>query len=131
MHLVSFAESPQRIQLLTKCKQLKQNSTSQRRKNMSKNTNDLLVDDLGKARLSGNENKSLLPSSLQNPFSLAWSKFANLISATLGNKSETSENSQQEQHEPDEIRMHQFYSRFTDRVDPSLYYTIFSPYDRF
>jgi hypothetical protein len=98
---------------------------------MSKNTNDLLVDDLDKAGLSGNENKSLLPSSLQNPFSVAWSKLANLISATLANKSETSENSRQEQYEPDSIRMHQFYSRFTDRVDPSLYYTIFSPYDRF
>ena len=98
---------------------------------MSKNTNDLLVDDLEKAGLSGNQKKSLLPSYLQNPFSVAWSKLANLIEATLASKSETSENSQQEQHEPDSIRMHQFYSRFTDRVDPSLYYTIFSPYDRF
>ncbi len=98
---------------------------------MSKNTNDYPINDLDKAGLSGNEKKSLLPGSLQNPFSVAWSKLANLIDATLANKSETSENSQQEQHEPDPIRMHQFYSRFTDRVDPSLYYTIFSPYDRF
>jgi len=98
---------------------------------MSQNTNDYPINDLDKARLSGNENKSLLQSYLQNPFSVAWSKFANLISATLGNKSETSENSQQEQHEPDEIQLDQFYSRFIDRVDPSLYYTIFSPYDRF
>ena len=97
---------------------------------MSKNTNDLLVNDLEKAGLSGNQKKSLLPSYFQNPFSVAWSKLANLIDAALVG-SETSENSQPEQHEPDSIRMHQFYSRFTDRVDPSLYYTIFSPYDRF
>ncbi|MGI8504949.1 MAG: hypothetical protein ACR2LR_28060 [Hassallia sp.] len=98
---------------------------------MSKNTNDLLVNDLDKAGLSSNEKKSLLQSYLQNPFSVAWSKLANLIEATLANKPETSENTQPEQHEPNSIRMHQFYSRFTDRVDPSLYYTIFSPYDRF
>jgi len=110
---------------------MQQNSTSQMRKNMSKNTNDLLVNDLDKAGLSSNEKKSLLQSYLQNPFSVAWSKLANLIEATLANKPETSENTQPEQHEPNSIRMHQFYSRFTDRVDPSLYYTIFSPYDRF
>ncbi|NEU73841.1 hypothetical protein PI95_015055 [Hassallia byssoidea VB512170] len=98
---------------------------------MSKNTNDLLVHDLEKARLSGNEKKSLPPNSFQNPFSVAWSKLVDLIDAALASKPETSENSQQEQYEPDPIRMHQFYSRFTDRVDPSLYYTIFSPYDRF
>ncbi|GAX42993.1 hypothetical protein NIES4075_40010 [Tolypothrix sp. NIES-4075] len=97
---------------------------------MSKNTNDLPINDLDKAGLSSNEKKSL-PPSFQNPFSVAWSKLVDLIDATLASKPETSENSQQEQHEPDPIRMHQFYSRFTDRVDPSLYYTIFSPYDRF
>jgi hypothetical protein len=98
---------------------------------MSKNTNDWLADDSKKVGLSSNQKKSLLPSYLQNPFSSAWSKFTNLIDATLASKPETSENSQQEQHETDPIRMHQFYSRFTDRVDPSLYYTIFSPHDRF
>jgi hypothetical protein len=104
---------------------------SQRRKNMSKNTNDWLVDDSKKAGLSGNQRKSLLPSYLQNPFSIVWLKLANLISATIASKPETSENSQQDQREPDSIRMHELYSRFTDRVDPSLYYTIFSPHDRF
>jgi len=98
---------------------------------MSNNTNDSLLNDSEKPGLSGNEKKSLLQSYLQNPFSVAWSKLANLIETTVASKPETSENSQQEQHEPDPIRMHQFYSRFTDRVDPSLYYTIFSPYDRF
>jgi len=104
---------------------------TQRRKNMSKNNNDWLADDSKKAGLSHNQKKSLLPSYLQNPFSIVWSKLANLIDATLASKPETSENCQQEQHESDPIRMHQFYYRFTDRVDPSLYYTIFSPHDRF
>lgn len=89
---------------------------------MSQNTNDLRVNDLEKAGLSSNENNFLLPSSFQNPFSVAWSKLVNLIWA---------ENSQAIQDEPDEITLDQFYSHFTDRVDPSLHYTIFSPYDRF
>lgn len=97
---------------------------------MSKNTNDYPINDLDKAGLSSNEKKSLL-ASFQNPFSVAWSKLVDLIDAALASKPETSDNSQQEQYEPDPLRMHQFYSRFTDRVDPSLYYTIFSPYDRF
>ena len=67
--------------------------------------------------------------SLQNPVSLGWSKLATLFQATqTPSQAEALENYQSDQFESTSIRQ-EFYPRFTDRVDPSLHYTIFFPYE--
>lgn len=99
---------------------------------MLKNTNDRLLEDLEEVRSCCNERKSLVQRYLQNPFSLKWTKLAALVQAALEpSQPEPLENYQYEQHKPDRIQEQYSYPCFTDRVDPSLYYSIFFPHNRF
>ncbi|MBF2009043.1 MAG: hypothetical protein IGS49_27245 [Chlorogloeopsis fritschii C42_A2020_084] len=89
---------------------------------MLRNTNELLVDN------SEHKNKSLVQKYLQNPFSIAWSRLAALIKPA---PSMQPEDDPAEEYRADYIREQYLYRPFTDRIDPSLYYTIFSPHQRF
>ncbi|MDM9380218.1 hypothetical protein QUB80_05820 [Chlorogloeopsis sp. ULAP01] len=89
---------------------------------MLRNTDELLVD------MSEYENKSLVKKYLQNPFSIAWSKLADLIKPA---PTVPPEDNASEEYRTDNIREQYLYRPFTDRIDPSLYYTIFSPHQRF
>ncbi|MFQ4143686.1 hypothetical protein [Chlorogloeopsis sp. ULAP02] len=89
---------------------------------MLRNTDELLVD------MSEYKNKSLVKKYLQNPFSIAWSRLANLIKST---PTVPPEDNASEEYRTDNIREQYVYRPFTDRIDPSLYYTIFSPHQRF
>lgn len=81
-------------------------------------------------QVSATEKKSLVQKYLQNPFSLAWSKLSILFQASpVQREPEASE--QSGYYEPDTMREQDFYPRFTDRVDPSLYYTVFCHHKRF
>jgi hypothetical protein len=94
---------------------------------MSKNTNDWLLDDLEEI-----EKRSLIQRYLENPFSITWSKLTNWVQAErVSNPSEVSEMCQSEYSERDSIQHQDFYPRFTDRIDPSVYYCIFFPHQRF
>jgi hypothetical protein len=90
---------------------------------MSGITNDVLIEDSQKLA-----KRSLLQRYLKNPFSWACSKLANLFQPT---QYEVLENERYEQYQTDIDREKHFYLRFTDRVDPSLYYSIFFPHRRF
>jgi hypothetical protein len=69
---------------------------------------------------------------MQNPFPLVWSKLATLFQASLtSSESEVTDNSQEEQHQPKSIQERYKYTCFTDRVDPSLYYILFFPHQRY
>ena len=62
------------------------------------------------------------------PFSISWSKLASLFQANQAlSQPEVIETNQSEQSEPDSIREQDLYPHFTDRVEPSLYYSIFFP----
>ncbi len=92
---------------------------------MSKNTDDRPLDNLEEVELPSKEKKSPILRYLQNPFSVTWSKLAALITDTqLLSQPEVLQNNQSEHNNPDSTQEYYFYSRFTDRVDPSLYYTI-------
>ncbi len=70
--------------------------------------------------------------SLQNPVSLGWSKLATLFQAAqTPSQPEALANNQSDQFESTLIREQDLYPRFTDRVDPSLHYTIFFPHEWF
>jgi hypothetical protein len=69
---------------------------------------------------------------MQNPFPLVWSKLVVLLPGSpTFSESEVPENSQGEQHQPKSIQERYKYSCFTDRVDPSLYYILFFPHQRY
>lgn len=90
---------------------------------MSKNTNDWLSNE--EAELSGSEKKSLLQKYLQNPLSIAWSKLASVVKTTPAfHKVEPPEESPLT-YKTENIHERYLYTRFTDRVDPSIYYSIF------
>jgi hypothetical protein len=92
---------------------------------MSNNTNDRAVEVRSAQHF---QTKSPIQRYLQSPFSIAWSKLANLFQATqTPSKPEDLENSPSEQDESESIRERYLHTCFTDRVDPSLYYTIFFP----
>jgi hypothetical protein len=68
---------------------------------------------------------SLLQRYLQNPFSIAWSKLAELFQPVQAAKEpEVLENSEPESHQAEFIQKHYSYPHFTDRIDPSVYYTV-------
>jgi hypothetical protein len=93
---------------------------------MFKNINDQLQQDLEKVEFSCHQQKPLVQRYLQNPFSVIWSKIAPLIQATLApSPAETLENNPSEHYEADSTQEQYFYTRFTDRVDPSVYYIVF------
>lgn len=100
---------------------------------MSKNPNDWLLEDLGAV-----EKQALIQRYLQSPFSLAWSKLAvlkvslapsppevieNVASAAVQRR-QTTAAYQSEQCESTPTQEQDLYLSFTDRVDPSLYYTV-------
>ena len=69
--------------------------------------------------------------SLQNPVSRGWSKLTTVFQAArTPSQFEALENHQSDQSETTPTRQ-DLYPRFTDRVDPSLHYTIFFPYEWF
>jgi hypothetical protein len=94
---------------------------------MSKTTNDWLLDDLEEIG-----KRSLIYRYLQNPFSITWSKLTALVQAErFCNQSEVPEFCQSEYSEWDSFQQQHLYPRFTDRIDPSVYYCIFFPHQQF
>jgi hypothetical protein len=74
--------------------------------------------------------KSPIQRYLQNPFSIAWSKLTELSQTTeLPSQPEKLDNSPCDRNETESVRERYLYTCFTDRVDPSLYYTIFFPHN--
>ncbi len=92
---------------------------------MLKDSDKLLVDALE------NDNKSLVQRYLQNPFSVAWSKLVAWMKPTPTSEAELLEGDRFEEYKRDSSKEGYLYHPFTDHVDPSLYYTIFSLYKRF
>ncbi|PSB46177.1 hypothetical protein C7B80_14225 [Cyanosarcina cf. burmensis CCALA 770] len=87
---------------------------------MREHTNDWQLDN---SKETGK--RSLVQKYLQNLFSVTWSKLAALFST------EVSTSESVEETEPDDSPCDRsLYPRFTDRVDPSLYYTVFFPHQR-
>ncbi|MDV2997310.1 MAG: hypothetical protein N4J56_007015 [Chroococcidiopsis sp. SAG 2025] len=106
---------------------------------MSKNTGKRHLKNLPlSAQHSVNQNHILIQKYLQNPFSISWSKLVALFKgAQTLNCSEAIETDRSQQFEPDSqqhktssIRQQDLYPHFADRIDPSLYYSIFysAPY---
>lgn len=94
---------------------------------MSNNTNDLLLEDVKKV-----EKRSPIQRYLQNPLSFTWSKLSTLFqTAQTSRQPQAIENDRSEQDKFFHLSEQHFYTRFTDRVDPSLYFTILSPYKRY
>lgn len=88
---------------------------------MPQNVIDCPVDHLAKV-----EKASLVQKYLQNPFSICCSKLADLFQATpTPSQSEKLENDQIAEHEPHYLHEQDLYPHIADRIDPSLYYTIF------
>ncbi len=96
---------------------------------MSKNMDDFLRDNSQAVELSSHENKFMIHNNLQNPFFIIWSKLVSLIQPAQNNQPQTREDNQSEEYRPDIDREQYLYRPLTDRIDPSLYYTIF--HDRF
>lgn len=79
-------------------------------------------------QVSKTQRQLLIQKYLQRPFSVSWSKLVSLFQTNqVLSQPEVIETNQSEQCEPDLIREQDLYPHFTDRVDPSLYYTIFFP----
>lgn len=94
---------------------------------MSNNTNDLLLEDVKKV-----EKRSPIQRYLEYPLSFALSKLTTLFqTAQTSRQLQVIENDRSEQDKLFHLSEQHFYTRFTDRVDPSLYYTVFSPYKRY
>ena len=69
---------------------------------------------------------------LQKPFYYARSKLAALFEALVSSsQAEASQIDLSKEYEPKSDQEQNFDSCFTDRVDPSLYYTVFFPHERF
>lgn len=101
---------------------------------MSKNPNEWFLEDLEVV-----EKQALIQRYLQSPFSLAWSKLAALLKVSLApsppevienaanatvQRRQTTATYQSEQYESAPTQEQNLYLSFTDRVDPSLYYTV-------
>ncbi len=94
---------------------------------MSNNTNDLLLEGVKEV-----EKRSLIQKYLQYPLSFALSKLATLFQAApSGSHPHAIENDGSEQYELFHPSEQDLYSCFADRVDPSFYYAIFFPYNRY
>ncbi|MBD2304703.1 hypothetical protein H6G17_04120 [Chroococcidiopsis sp. FACHB-1243] len=84
--------------------------------------------------LNEKDKRSLVQKYLQNPFSVTWSKLADLLypEILLGESAEEVQpNNSSQSQESNSICDRNLYPRFTDRVDPSLYYTVFFPHQRY
>lgn len=91
---------------------------------MSKNTNGWLPDEAEEI-----EKRSLVQKYLRNPFSITWSKLTTLVQTQrVSNRSEVPEICQSERSALDSTQQQDLYLRFTDRVDPSIYYSLFFPH---
>lgn len=96
---------------------------------MTEHTNDWQPDNL-KAK----DKRSLVQKYLQNPFSVTWSKLAALFSPEILTSESAEEIEPNDSFQPQEsnsICDRNLYPRFTERVDPSIYYTVFFPHQRF
>lgn len=92
---------------------------------MSNNTNNSVIEDVKQVE------RSTIQRYLQDPLSSGLSKLATLFHPTLYfSLPHLIENDRFEQCQlyPSEQYL---YSHFTDRVDPSLYYTIFFPFQHY
>lgn len=98
---------------------------------MSNSVNDSHFDRIDRVSSHGREKKSLIQRYLQNPLSIIWSKLAAIVETAQVKSEELQPENQTEPYKLDSAGEQYFYSRFTDRVDPSIYYTIFSPHDRY
>ncbi len=96
---------------------------------MSKNTNDWHLNE--EAELSGSEKKSLLQKYLYNPLSIASSKLASVIKTTIAFHTVEPLEERPLTHKTQDIHEQCLYTRFTDRVDPSIYYSIFFDHLKF
>lgn len=77
-------------------------------------------------QVSGNQKQLLVQKYLQRPFSIFLSKLAFLFRANQAlSQPEVIETNQPQQCKPNSINEQDLYPYFLDRVDPSLYYTIF------
>jgi hypothetical protein len=77
--------------------------------------------------------RSLVHKYLQSSFSVTWSKLAALFSTETPSSESVEEISLDNSYQPQEPNSpcdRNLYPRFTDRVDPSLYYTVFFPHQR-
>lgn len=95
-----------------------------------------MLKDVNASPLKEEVERSRIGRYLQKPFYFARSKLAALFEALLGSRqAETSQTEltyhASEEYKPEFGREPHFYCRFTDRVDPSLYYTVFFPHRRF
>jgi hypothetical protein len=69
---------------------------------------------------------------LQKPFYYALSKLATLFETSVSSsQAEASQIDLSKEYEPEFDQEQNFSSCFTDRVDPSLYYTVFFAHERF
>jgi hypothetical protein len=100
---------------------------------MSENTNNWLVEDLpDSTQVPATQKRAYLRKALPNPFSFFWLKLtASLAASPTSRESEIPENSQFSQHDSPSIQQRYRYTCFTDRVDPSLYYILFFPHQRY
>lgn len=96
---------------------------------MLNNTGDRHLENLSlSAQVLGTQKQLLVQRYLQSPFSIPWSKLASVFQPDQAlSQPEVIETNQSEQYESDSIREQDSYPHFTDRVDPSLYYSIFFP----
>ncbi|MCX7594668.1 MAG: hypothetical protein N2235_13075 [Fischerella sp.] len=97
---------------------------------MSKSTDEQFLDAVKQVALPSCQKKSLMQRYLQNPFSIAWSKFTTLIKPVRTHQAEVLEDAQTKE-DRSYTQEQYLYHPFTDRIDPSLYYTIFYPHQRF
>ncbi|MUG97612.1 hypothetical protein F7734_36960 [Scytonema sp. UIC 10036] len=85
------------------------------------NSHDLLPSNIKEIRLGGTEQELQ-----RNPFLIARSKItAFLDRGQVKNKVAAQQESQGTIDYVDSTKEQYYYNRFTDRVDPSVYYTIF------
>jgi hypothetical protein len=95
---------------------------------MSEQTNDWQ-----QADLKAKNEQAIGQKYLQNPLSVTWSKLVALFSSTaLESESSEAELLDHLSRSPqsNSICKQDLYPRFTDRIDPSLYYTVFFPHQR-
>jgi hypothetical protein len=88
----------------------------------SQNTENWILDDLQQRKLEGKGNKSLLY--------ILWSKLASIMSlAKYPSQPQTAIDDKSEIRQQETVHERHYYPHFTDRVDPSLYYSVFSARD--
>ncbi|MBR8835073.1 MAG: hypothetical protein DSM106950_13830 [Stigonema ocellatum SAG 48.90 = DSM 106950] len=99
---------------------------------MSQNTDDGFVNNPEKVELHRLEKKSPVQWYRQNLFSTAWSKLSLLFKDTdTSIQPEVLDNDEFKYYNRHSDPEQHFYCRFTDRVDPSVYYTTLFYHERF